>query len=249
MATWPGQENVMDALFRLGRPIERALRKTVGHRIERVLMGHRRQLSCRYELHGKREPYAICPGSLSAESLVYSFGLGRNISFELSLIEKYGASVYAFDPTPAALSWVRDQALPPQFTLFDYGIAEYDGTARLYPNERPDRISHSLLERPATAGRAIEVPVYRLGTIMERLGSRRIDVLKMDIEGSEYGVIEDLIRSQIPVSQVLVEFHHRFKNVGRARTREAVRLLNRHGYQVFYLSDDGREYSFARTCS
>jgi hypothetical protein len=48
-----------------------------------------------------------------------------------------------------------------------------------------NRISHSLLERPATAGRAIEAPGYRLGTIMEQLGSMRIDVLKMEIEGSE----------------------------------------------------------------
>jgi len=36
----------------------------------------------------------------------------------------------------------------------------------------------------------------------------------MDIEGAEYEVIDDLIASGIRPKQILVEFHHRFKNVG-----------------------------------
>ena len=40
----------------------------------------------------------------------------------------------------------------------------------------------------------------------------RIDILKMDIEGAEYDVIDDIINSPVPIAQVLIEFHHRFPN-------------------------------------
>jgi len=36
----------------------------------------------------------------AATAVVYSLGIGEDISFDLALIEKYGARVHAFDPTP-----------------------------------------------------------------------------------------------------------------------------------------------------
>ena len=52
-----------------------------------------------------------------------------------------------------------------------------------------------------------------LSTILEKLGHNRIDILKMDIEGAEYEVIEDIISSTVPIQQVLIEFHHRFSSL------------------------------------
>ena len=79
-------------------------------------------------------------------------------------------------------------------------------------------MSHTLLERNASA-EAIEVPVRRLSTIMRELGHGAIDLLKMDIEGAEYEVIADLLACGADVRQLLVEFHHRWPEVGIARTK------------------------------
>ena len=43
---------------------------------------------------------------------------------------------------------------------------------------------------------------------MRELGRDHIDVLKMDIEGSEYGVLEDVL--YLDIRQLLVEVHQRF---------------------------------------
>ena len=40
----------------------------------------------------------------------------------------------------------------------------------------------------------VAVPVSRLSTIMSELGHERLDVLKMDIEGAEYAVLDDMLR-------------------------------------------------------
>src|SRR5438128_785701 len=60
---------------------------------------------------------------LNKSSVVYSFGIGRDLTFELSLVRDFSCTVHAFDPTPAALEWVRAQHLPPELKIHEIGIA------------------------------------------------------------------------------------------------------------------------------
>src|ERR1019366_5457702 len=129
---------------------------------------------------------------LGKNSVVYSFGVGEDASFDIALIERFGMDVYAFDPTPKSIAWARSQNLPSQFTLYEYGIADFDGNISFNPPENPAHISYTILDRPKTEDNKISAPVKRLATIMRELGHNHIDLLKMDIEGAEYVVIDDL---------------------------------------------------------
>jgi hypothetical protein len=62
--------------------------------------------------------------------------------------------------------------------------------------------------------------------------------------GAEYGVIADLIASRVDVRQLLVEFHHRWPEVGVKKTQDAIRDLNEAGFRIFDVSPVGSEYSF-----
>lgn len=221
--------------------------KRIQGRLNLLGLPRRVQVHCERELHGlQRIGWTVCPTLLSAESIAYSFGVGRNISFDLSLIERFGMVVHAFDPTPFAAGWVRvATGLPAQFRFHEWGLADYDGCARFKPSLK-FTANYTLLDRPATEHLAVEAAVYRLSTIMDRLGHDHIDLLKMDIEGAEYGVIQDIVASQARVTQILVEWHHRWRNVGKRRTREAIALLNRGGYRIFNISEAGNEMSFIR---
>ena len=84
----------------------------------------------------------------------------------------------------------------------------------------------------------------RLPTIMRDLGHDRIDLVKMDIEGAEFSVLDDLVDNNVLASQLLVEFHHRFEGIGIGKSREAIRKLKSHGYRVFHVSPSGEEVSF-----
>jgi hypothetical protein len=78
------------------------------------------------------------------------------------------------------------------------------------------------------------------------LKRQKVDILKMDIEGAEYDVICDLLNCNINVQQILVEFHHRFKDVGVLKTKQAIAELNKNGFKIFDISSLGTEYSFIR---
>merc|ERR1712232_134077 len=60
-------------------------------------------------------------------------------------------------------------------------------------------------------GNTYSAKVNSLKNWMKRFGHQKLDVLKIDIEGSEYGVLEQLIKENwLPFTQLLVEYHNRF---------------------------------------
>ncbi|HEX6669525.1 MAG TPA: FkbM family methyltransferase [Gemmatimonadales bacterium] len=187
--------------------------------------------------------WSVVPAGLGPGTVVYALGVGTDISFERDLIARYGVVVHAFDPTPIALEWAASRTLPGGFVLHPYGVADFDGRARFAPPRKRKFASFSLV-RSGGLGAAVEAPVHRLATLAGMLRLPPPDLVKMDIEGAEYGVLPDLLASGFRPSQILVEFHHRWREVGPRRTREALGLLARHGYRIADVSDNGMEYGF-----
>ncbi|KGB54075.1 methyltransferase, FkbM family [Sphingopyxis sp. LC81] len=178
-----------------------------------------------------------------ADPLIYSFGVGEDISFDLEAIERFGATIHAFDPTPRSRRWVDKQSLPSAFKFHPIGLAAKDGEAEFFAPEVDEYVSFSAqpaaLSDPALAIRA---PVKRLSTIIDELGTGVPDVLKMDIEGFEYAVLDDLIACDLRPAQLLVEFHHRMYDIENQRTVSQIEKLREAGYRLFYVSDSGHEY-------
>jgi FkbM family methyltransferase len=189
--------------------------------------------------------WSVVPEALGSDTVVYAFGVGTDISFERDLIARYGVTVHAFDPTPIALEWAGSRPLPERFLLHPFGVADFDGTARFAAPRKRKFASFSLVRREG-AGPAVEAPVHRLTTLMDMLHLPTPDVIKMDIEGAEYVVLSDLVESGVRPAQILVEFHHRWREVGARRTRQALQLLARSGYRIADVSENGMEYLFLR---
>ncbi len=80
--------------------------------------------------------------------------------------------------------------------------------------------------------------------MMGKLGHEQIDILKIDVEGAEYEVLDGLGEVERLPTQVLVEFHHRFPGIGKQRTADSIEYLRKLGYQIFWISDTGREIGF-----
>ncbi len=141
---------------------------------------------------------------LNKKSIVYSFGVGDNISWDLEMIRRFDCTIHAFDPTPYSIQWIRHQTLPQKFIFHPIGVSNFDGTQTFF--SKRDIITNKNLSEWIFNGESSQLPVKKLSTLMAELGHRHIDVLKLDIEGSEYKVLQNM---QIAPQQILVEFHNK----------------------------------------
>jgi FkbM family methyltransferase len=192
--------------------------------------------------------WAVWPDRVRQDSVIYSFGVGDRIGWDLVMIQQFGVTVHAFDPTPASMAWVASQKLPPQFVFHDVGISNFDGVLDLYPPRRPGGTHFSQERRGWLFDRRPSVPgrVRRLATIMQELGHDRIDVLKLDVEGAEFEVVPDLIASGVEVDQLLVEIHYQFRSRSFRMGLDLIQQLNDYGMQCSHVSQRGFEFSFVR---
>jgi FkbM family methyltransferase len=143
--------------------------------------------------------------NIKHDIIVYSFGVGTDISFDLELIEMFNCKIYAFDPTPRCLNWVKKQTLPDNFIFNPIGLSNIDGESYFNEPPRLDWVSYSETTTPTDF--SVKCLVNKLSTIMRNNNHNKIDILKMDIEGSEYNVLENMYEEKIFPEQILVEFH------------------------------------------
>lgn len=190
------------------------------------------------------------PEQFNENSIVYSLGVGDEIDFDLAIIDKYGVEVFAFDPTPNSVNMLHGSKLPDRFHFHPWAVTADDGTLKFYPRLKRDGtksdVMFTMVPEEETKDDVIEVPAYSLSSISTILGHDRIDVLKVDIEGAEYEVLEGLLEAKVLPTQLLVEFHHRFVEDGLQRTYDIIEQLRAAGYRIFAISEIGREISFLR---
>ncbi len=191
--------------------------------------------------------WVVCDAALTESDTVYSFGVGNNIAWELALIERFGVTVHAFDPTPEAVRFVESQQLPEKFIFHSIGLSAADGTARFRAPRKAGKVNFQP-ERPGLSagddGSWIDCEVRRLATLMNELGHNHLGILKVDIEGGEYAVMGDLI--DCAPDQLLLEFHHNMEGIPFERTREALSKAAAAGYRIFDISRRGLEFSLLR---
>ena len=187
--------------------------------------------------------FFVCPELLNNDSIIYSFGIGEDISFDRTIIQNHDCTVFGFDPTPKSINWINSQNLPVKFHFLDFGISNKSGFIDFYLPKNPEYVSGSIICHDELNEKVI-VQMKAFNDIIYELEHRRIDVLKMDIEGSEYDVIDDVLNAQVLIGQILIEFHDRFVENGRRKTQQAIKKLKTHGYEIFSISETLDEISF-----
>lgn len=215
--------------------------------------------------------WLIPAGLLSPDSVCYLVGAGEDISFDLEVAAKYGCDVHIFDPTPRAVTHFetlldhlkRGEPAPcstsPTGFYPDYppelaerlhfhplGIWSEDAVLRFFAPQNEAYVSHSLVNIQRSE-RSIEVPVRRLSGLMREMGHRRLDLLKLDIEGAEYQVIESLLADGIEVDMLCVEFDESAANHLDAkyldRIESALRSLLDAGFRVIAKEKNCHNYT------
>ena len=204
-------------------------------------------VSCKTSaLYGGNHGWVVDESLLNRESVIYSVGVGSNIDFDIELINSFGATVHAFDPTPRSIEWVKNQQLPKHFIFHPFGLSAENGHMDFFPPAKASSTHFSPIDRYGDTNNIVRAPVKDIDTIASELKHKEIDLLKMDIEGAEYEVIEALPKNRVAINQILIEFHHMYKGIPISKTVDAISTLSNLGFELFNISQRTYEFSFRK---
>lgn len=187
---------------------------------------------------------------LTSSSVMVDLGTGNDADVSQYLISEYGLRSYGFDPTrkhhPDLGAVVRKTQ--GRFQYYPYAISGVSGIRKFF--ESQDNISgsfstdHVNIKQDTTI--SYDVEVISLAQMFDLLGLERIDLMKMDIEGEEYSVLNTAMAGLVDrVGQLIVEFHHdNIGHVSRSETNRMVARLKKSGFKSY--TTDNINYLFFR---
>jgi len=190
---------------------------------------------------------------LSAKSVIYCFGAGEDIEHDVAIAEKTGAIIHIFDPTPRAIAHVEkvkssDLLLSNQLQMHPWGLYTKDiPSMKFYLPTNKEHVSCSLLEG-MMGTECIEVPVKTLQTTMQELGHSKIDLLKLDIEGVECDVLQQMLSNRIKPKYLSVDFDlgwtgERLRD--RTKVRQTVGNLLQSGYRILHRDEPNISFMYS----
>ncbi|TKA11616.1 FkbM family methyltransferase [Actinacidiphila oryziradicis] len=183
----------------LARRITLKTTKVVVPRITRVVpRGDMERLGSHYG------GWWIPTGLLSQDAVVYAAGVGEDVTFDLALIERFGCKVWAMDPTPRSIAFA-ERIAEPRWNFLPFGLWKEDTTVHFHPPADSAHVSHSVTEVRGI-GPGFDAQCRTLTTLMATLGHDRIDLLKMDIEGAEGPVLDQMLAWGVRPRILCVEF-------------------------------------------
>ena len=156
--------------------------------------------------------HIIPDGLLNENSVVYSFGAGEDISFDIELVKNYETKINLFDPTPRSIDYckptIQSQNLTDFISFYPYGLSDKDESCMFYGPDNPRNVSHSMIYGLKTKS-GFSADCKSLSSIMNMLSHSHLNLLKLDIVGGEYKVIENLISEKLSIDCITLEFHNR----------------------------------------
>ena len=225
---------------------------TYGYRLfgrDRISLAHVTSRKDLKEIGTKYGGWVVPERLVDADSVCYCVGCGEDISFDIGIMDRFGCEIFAFDPTPRAIEYVDKVAGENKnYHFFELGLWDTEDTLKFYVPRNPAHVSHSLLNLQGTE-EYIRVKVDRLSNIMKVNQHEKIDLLKLDIEGAEYKVIESILEDCLDIKIICVEYDECFNLIDKRykfRIRASVNSLLANGYTLVCAQGYGN-YTFIKS--
>jgi FkbM family methyltransferase len=216
---------------------------------------------CGFDIHRKISPPPANPfnNSFDAQKILLSaMGIAKPVILDIGAhrgetAERYRssfprASIYCFEPFPQSSEALRKKfSNDPDTTIISSAVADRPGQRLLHVNEidqtnslLPEAItSRRYLPKQAFTTAMIEAEVTSIDEFVRNYPLKRLDILKMDVQGGELmaleGAAETLKRKQIHVIYSEIMFVPHYEN--QPLLHEIWNYLSQFGYTLFGLYD------------
>ena len=156
--------------------------------------------------------------------------LGLNAGSFSTLIARRHAKVIGFEPDPV---WNGCWNLPPNVVVIPKAVALRAGRVSFFSNKR----SCSSLHFSDEGGERIEVEAISFADALAYVPVGRIDLVKIDIEGEEVPILEQVDAADLTrVAQISVEFHDFLAPASLPRIKAVIARLEGLGFYAFRFS-------------
>ena len=172
-------------------------------------------------IHAKRLRFSY---DLGPQSVVFDCGAYLG-DFAAELVERYQCEVFCFEPMPRHFEQLSKRfANSPRIVCLNYGIASNSREAKVSVEQEA-----SSLFRTAESAETETVRFVGLEEALKLAGGRKIDLLKLNIEGGEFELLETILERnlagqfrhiQVQFHQVIPDYHERWLKIrtGLARS-------------------------------
>jgi len=193
------------------------------------------------------EPTYYIINKLDEKSTVIDVGTGDNADLSQALIKKYNLVSYGFDPTLKHQPSLKkiERGSNGHFIFHNFALSSKSGEAEFF--ESVENISGSFSTDHINIkknNKKYSVKTITLKDIILMLPIKRIDLIKIDIEGEEYNLIKSLEKELADkIQQFVVEFHHHcIDKYSVIDNIKAIRKMESFGFKFY--SKDGINYLF-----
>lgn len=200
---------------------------------------------------------------LDENSIIYSGGVGEDMSFDLQLNDKFKCNILLIDPTKKAITHFEEvkkyfknnelftgniqkdyysniKSLNPDMTKFCYeniGLWGKKDQLKFFFQNNPNYVSQSIITNMYGNNYSI-VNVDTIKSLMNKYNHSKIDLLKLDIEGAEIEVLENMLNDNIYPKYLCIEFDLKLKNKDvNNKTDTIIQKLLNTGYNIL-VNDD-----------
>lgn len=182
------------------------------------------------------------------ESIVADVGCGFEAEFSRHMIERHRLRAFGVDPTRKHRPHLAhlEATSGGRFRHLPLAVSAVSGTMTFHESRQNE--SGSLLSGHTNVVNdeivTYEVESVTLGALQRRLGPH-VDLLKLDLEGAEYGLFEQVEAADLSAfRQIFLECHHHCTEHSVDDTRRIVKRIAAAGFDVFTL--DGANFLFYR---
>jgi len=209
---------------------------------------------------------------LNENSIVYSGGVGEDMSFDILLNAKYNCNIFLIDPTKKAIEHFKQVKLfynnnikfngniqndyyskintsKPNLNKLYYinkGLWDCKTNLKFYKQLNENYVSQSVIENMFTDSYDI-IEVDTIKNIMKENNHTKIDLLKLDIEGAEIKVIDQMFNDAIYPDFLLIEFDLLLKHKDKDNLTQTLitRIIQTENYKM--LINDNFNITFIKS--
>ena len=160
---------------------------------------------------------------LDDQSIFFELG-GYNGTYSKKILETFNPQTYIFEPSKKYYDLLVEQLIYSNVKIYNFGLADINKVAYLKHDSDASYITHNQSEYSE------KIELRKLSEFIHNEKIRSISLININIEGSEYEVLEDMIDSKIIsiVENIQIQYHRNVRGYRKKRSQINKKLSRTH---------------------